>query len=205
MKRIASDSIKFRVDDEGRQRLAFAEVLVPDVLNVYGDFHTKEDIRRFAYEFAINGFAIDRNHNHTDVSSKVRIVEYFVARDNDPDFIPGSWVVGIHVLDDDIWNDILSGELNGFSYEALVSVLPVEINVPYSPDIAGVTLPDVDDGHVHQFYVRLNDKGRVVAGGTTVVNGHSHTISRHTFTDMDSGETHKHRFVIYEDEANDAA
>ena len=67
----------------------------------------------------INGFGIDVNHQNDDVSAGVKIVENFIARADDPDFVEGAWVIGVHVLDDDIWNDILSGELNGFSYEAL--------------------------------------------------------------------------------------
>jgi hypothetical protein len=188
--------IRFQVA-EGFERVAFAEVLIPNTLNVYGDFHTKESIRQFAYGFMINGFGIDLQHDNVDVSEKVRIVESFVARDGDPTFVPGAWVVGIHVLDDDIWNDILSGELNGFSYEAVVSVLPVEINVPDVQEAAGETYPDPTDGHTHQFYVRLDGDGRVISGGTTAERGHSHSISSHTFTDYDSAQTHRHRFSVY--------
>lgn len=199
MRHFTRDTIRFGVDEEGFERLAFAEVLIPNSPNVYGDLHSVESVRQFAYGFMINGFGLDLNHDNDDVSGKVRIVESFIARDSDTDFVFGAWVIGIHVLDDDIWNDILSGELNGFSYEALVSILPVEMVVPASRDLTGVTEADVDDGHVHQFYVRLDVDGRVIAGGTIVVNGHDHPIRSHTFTDYDEAETHRHRYSVFEE------
>jgi len=205
MRHFTRDTIRFSVDDEGFERLAFAEVLIPNVPNVYGDLHSPESVRQFAYGFMINGFGIDLRHDNDDVSQGVRIVESFIAREGDNMFVPGSWVVGIHVLDDQIWDDILSGELNGFSYEALVSVLPVEIVVPASRDITGVTQPDAVDGHTHRFYVRVNVEGRVITGGTTVENGHDHPITNHTFTNYDDADTHRHRYLVYEELANGAA
>lgn len=203
----ADQIIPFHVDDEGYERLVFGEVLIPGRPNVFGDFHTKESIRRFAYGFMINGFGLDVNHDNLDATHKFRIVESFIAREGDPDFVEGSWVVVSYILDDNMWNDILSGKLNGYSYEALVSFLPVEINVPDKRDFFGVTLPDLHDGHTHQFYARLDDNGRVVAGGTTVDNGHAHLISNHTFTDLSADLTHRHRFLLYEeyDDADDEA
>lgn len=205
MRHFTQDSIRFTVDEEGYERLAFAEVLIPNTINVFGDFHSVESVRQFAYGFMINGFGIDRDHDEINVAQKVRIVESFIAREGDPVFVPGAWVVGVHILDDDIWNDVLSGELNGFSYQALVSVLPVEVVVPGIRDFTGETLPDPDDGHVHGFYVRLDQNGRVILGGTTVSDGHDHTIRSHTFTDYDDAETHRHRYLTFEDMTDGAA
>lgn len=177
------------------ERLVFAEVLVPDTLNTYGDYHTKESIRNFAYEFMKRGFIVDVNHDRFDVSASVRIVESFIARSNDPDFIPGSWVIGMYVGDDDIWNKILRGEINGFSYEAMVQFMPVEMEVPYQPVFYGKTNADLNDGHVHRFTVFLDPEGHVVGGGTDVVNGHSHTIRGHTFTELAAGHSHIFNYV----------
>lgn len=188
--------IKFQPKD-GYERLAFAEVLVPDTLNVYGDYHTKESVRQFAYGFAINGFGIDRDHNNEDISGAVRIVEYFIASDNDERFTPGSWVVGIYVLDDQVWDDILSGKINGYSYEAMVATLGIDIVVDDFGQVKGITYPDVDGTHSHTYWALLDGDGRVIVGGTTQAeDGHSHTISGHTYTDFDGAETHRHRFDV---------
>jgi len=205
MRHFTKDTIRFTIDEEGFERLAFAEVLIPNQPNVFGDLHSVESVRNFAYGFMINGFGLDVNHDNVDVSEGVRIVESFIARADDPIFVEGAWVVAIHVLDNDIWNDILSGELNGFSYEALVSILPVDITVPGIRDLIGVTEPDPDDGHTHGFYVRLDANGRVLGGGTTVVNGHDHPIVSHTYTDFDEAETHRHRYSVFEEMEDGAA
>lgn len=189
----AEDTSSIRLivrDEEGFERIVFAEVLIPDVPNTYGDFHTKASVREFAYGFMMNGFGIDLDHNNDDVSDSVFVIESFVARANDPEFQEGAWVIGIHVADDAIWEKVLSGELNGFSYEADVFRKTAELEVPVRRFAEGVTQPDPIDGHQHEFAVMLSDDERPLIGGTSVVNGHSHTISKHTTTDSAFEHTH---------------
>jgi len=192
-------TIKFKPILGEYERIAFAEVLIPDSPNVYGDLHSAENIRQFAYGFMINGFGIDIDHNNINVTSQVKIIESFIARAGDPVFVEGAWVVGILVLDDEIWEDILSGELNGFSYQAMVSVLPVQVVYPDIQEFQGVTYPDIDDGHVHSFYVMLDEDGRVKVGGTDEVRGHSHAILSHTYSERstEGGDVHRHRYSLY--------
>ncbi len=185
----------FTKDDQGYERLVFAEVLIPDSLNTYGDFHTRESVREFAYGFMLNGFGIDMNHDNVDLSDEVHVVESFIARDNDPDFIPGSWVVGMHIDNDDLWRAVLRGDVNGYSYEAFVRKFDVELTVPDERIKYGETEPDPYDGHVHGFYVILDEEDRPLLGGTTVANSHSHTISDHTFTDKAYGHSHIFNYV----------
>jgi hypothetical protein len=197
---VAKTTLKFKPVSGEHERLVFAEVLVPDERNVYGDLHTAENIRQFAYGFMINGFQIDLDHDNKDVSDKIRVVESFIAREGDSTFITGAWVIGILVLDDKIWGDILSGELNGFSYEALVSSLEVGVVYPNLTEARGVTYPSILDGHVHSFSVELDDFGRVVRGETADSVGHLHTIASHTYTDLaadEAGRVHRHRYTLF--------
>ena len=187
--------IKFEPKD-GYEKLAFGVMIEPNRPNVYGDFHTKESVRQFAYGFMLNGFGIDIDHDNVNVSSRVKIVESFIAQANDPRGFPeGAWIIGIHVLDDIIWDDILSGELTGFSYEAMVSVLGVTVNVEDVRELTGETFP-AEDGHTHRWWARLDEDGRVIAGGTTVDQGHSHSIRTASRTELDENETHRHRVSI---------
>lgn len=187
---------KFVVKDgNGFERIVFGEVVIPDTPNVYGDFHTRESIRDFAYGFMLCGFGIDVDHDNVDVTGKVRIVESFIARDNDPDFIPGSWVVGCIVYDDEIWNKILSGDINGFSYEALISQLDVEAILPVDIFKFGVTEPDPVDGHYHYYFAVLDDDGRPISGGTTYTNQHRHDIQFHTVTSDSFGHNHRYNLI----------
>lgn len=192
-------TIKFKPKQGEHERIAFGEVLIPDSPNVYGDLHTPENIRQFAYGFMINGFGLDVDHDNISVTAGVKIVESFIAREGDQTFVVGAWVVGILVLDDEIWEDILSGELNGFSYQALVSLLPVQVVFPEISEFHGETFPDIDDGHTHPFFVMLDMDGRVKAGGTEEVKGHSHVIVNHTYTELNTegGDQHRHRYSLY--------
>lgn len=182
-------------DDEGFERIVFAEVLIPDTTNTYGDYHTKESIREFAYGFMINGFLKDIDHNNVD-RQDLYVIESFIAREGDPTFIEGSWVVGMYVEADDVWQKILNGELNGYSYEALVSAFDVDIQIQSDNSRYGITESDPYDGHTHDFFVWLNNDGSVMFGGTSVTNGHNHTISLHTVTDAAFEHTHRYNFVV---------
>lgn len=182
-------------DEQGFERIVFAEVLLPDSPNTYGDLHTRESIREFAYGFMINGFAIDIDHDN-ESRQDVYILESFIARDGDPDFVEGSWVVAMYVENDQIWEDVLSGELTGYSYEAFVSAMPVEVQVPDEATRYGQTEKDPYDGHTHDFFVWIDEYGVPSFGGTTESNGHTHTISGNTRTDV--AFSHRHIFNIVE-------
>ena len=191
----SDDSASVRLfvrDDEGMDRVVFAEMLIPNVMDVYGDLYTAESIKEFAYGFMLNAVGIDIDHDNVDRSDLLTIVESFLVREGDIDFIPGSWVIGMHIADDEIWGKVMAGELNGFSYEAMMNVLQVDVEVPVDTWRIGVTQPDTLDGHIHEFFVLLDEEGRVVAGGTSDTNGHRHLISSHTFTE--SAEWHSHIF-----------
>ena len=182
-------------DDEGFDRLVFAEVIIPDAPNVYGDFHTKQSVRDFAYGFMDAGYGIDVNHDNDDITGKVYVVESFIAREGDKDFIEGAWVVGMYIPDDDMWQGVLDGNLNGYSYEAFVKVMYTDIEVPNEQDRIGTTEPDIYDKHTHEFFVLLDKEGRPLMGGTSITNGHSHSITRHTTTDTAFEHSHIYNFV----------
>jgi len=187
--------IHVRSDREWEQ-VVFAEVLVPDVANVYGDYWSATAIRHAAYAFMMQGFGIDVEHDNIDITGgKAVVVESFIARANDPDgFIEGAWVVGMKITDATLWADILSGEINGYSYEALVSFFTAVLTVLDDGIRQGVTEPDTTDGHVHNFVVMVDVDNRPIEGGTSFDHGHSHVITRHSITEADSG--HKHRYNL---------
>lgn len=188
-----------RSDSREWEQVVFAEVLVPGVVNSYGDFHTKESVAQFAYEFARQGYGIDINHDGVDVAGTVcYVVESFIARPGDPDFIEGSWVVGVKVTDKATWERILSGELNGFSYQALVEMTPVTVAAERGRQIAGVTEPHPEDGHTHTFVLLLDEFNNPMAGGTSETAGHAHKIVSHTTTEVAQGHNHRYQVLIPE-------
>lgn len=185
-------------DTNGFERVVYGEVLIPHVRNVYGDLHTEASVRDFAYGFMIQGFGKDVNHDNLDRSGQLHVVESFIAREGDPDFIKGSWVVGMYIGDDDIWDQVLAGELNGYSYEALIKQTDVLVGLPALAVRYGLTEPDLFDQHTHAFFAILDDDGRVLAGGTAVTQDHRHDILTHTTTEEAWGHNHRYNLVIGE-------
>lgn len=183
-------------DENGFERIVFGEVLLPDTINVYGDFHTKESIRQFAYGFMIAGFGIDHEHRNQDVSESVKVVESFIARKGDPDFNEGAWVIGMYIGDDDLWQAVLDGDINGYSYEALVQFLGIQIQTSMDRVKYGTTEEYPVDGHLHNFTVVIDEDGRPITGGTSIDNGHSHSISSHSVTDQSFGHTHRYNYTL---------
>lgn len=180
-----------KVDDE--KRVVYGEVYAPYVLDVHGDFMAPDDIEAMAHRFMqLNNItrAIDTNHNNQSNGSYP--VESFIAREGDPDYTPGAWVLGVKVPDDEVWRAVKRGDLNGYSFEALVYKVAVIVSVDATPDHVGKT--EENDGHSHFFYVKLNSDGKVESGMTSEDEGHSHVIKRGTATEK--SQNHSHRIMI---------
>lgn len=187
------------------ERVVLSEVLVPNVANTFADIYTEEAIKEFCYQYALQGYGLDIEHDGVDVQGlKYVVVESFIARPGDPDFIEGSWVVGVKVLDDDLWQDVLDGKINGFSFEAQCNLDPITIT--YEDDswvTSGVTEPDPVDGHTHVYTVVIGPLNKVISGGTGVTNGHSHSITTHTITGESSGHLHRYQVLGDDDDEED--
>jgi hypothetical protein len=194
-----------RSDAQEYEQVVACELLIPDIPNSYGDIYTREAIKEFVYAYAMHDYFIDVNHDQVDVrDQKAIVVESFIARPGDPDFIEGSWVVFMKILDADLWQKILDGEINGYSYEAGVLMTEVVIQNLRNRQVVGTTEPDPVDGHTHTYLVLLNALNKPISGATGETAGHAHTISRHTVTDKAASLTgweHSHRYqVITSDE-----
>lgn len=182
---------------DAKKRLVFAEVYAPNRPDSDGEFMDADDIEKMAYAFmkSMKLDQVDTNHDGTLVEGAM-VVESFIARKGDPDFIEGSWVVGVHVANDKMWEAIEKGDINGFSVEAWVKKDEVEVEVEIPSVLQGRTLKH-DDDHDHSFFVAYDDDGRFLGGRTDVVNGHYHVIKRGTVTE--ESDSHKHKFSHVED------
>lgn len=179
--------------DEDKQ-IVFGEVYAPvELPDSDGDVMSAESIESMAHLFMKNyrQGSIDVNHDNDIVPATV--VESFIVRKGDELYIEGAWVVGVHIEDDEIWEGVKSGELNGFSLEGLAkaTVKEVEIDVPAS--VSGKTIKE--DGHAHKFTIRFDDDGVFLGGRTAVTNGHSHEITNGTLTEETNGHAHKFSYV----------
>jgi hypothetical protein len=179
------------------KRMVWAEVYAPDRPDADGEFMRAETIEKMAYDFmrAQKLDAVDSQHDQINKDGCC-VVESFIARKGDPDFIEGAWVVGMHVDNDDLWSQIEKGEIAGFSMEAMVIKEPQQVEVDIQPVLAGRTLKSEFDDHMHDFLVAYDDSGKFMGGRTTPASdGHYHVIKSGTVTEKSgSGEGHRHRF-----------
>ena len=177
--------------DAPDQQLVFGEVYSPDRPDAQGEFMRAPEIERMAHEFVRKGRVgqIDVMHDNRVVPG-LCIVESFIARKGDPDFLEGAWVIGMHVPDEQLWQKIKKGEINGFSMEAMVSRHDQDLQIDVPPVVTGRTSKSED--HEHQYYVTYDDAGRFKGGTTDMAAGHLHTIIAGTHTQ--TVNSHSHRF-----------
>src|SRR5271169_849770 len=97
-----TETVSIKKLDAARQ-MVWAEVYVPMVPDSQGDFCTAPEIENMAYNFmkGQRQYNVDTEHNLT--KNETCVIESFIARPGDPDFQPGSWVVGMHVADPKTW------------------------------------------------------------------------------------------------------
>lgn len=179
----------------GEYHYVFGEVYAPLQVDTDGEAMTSGDIRKMAHDFIAAGMvkAIDRDHNQVVCGAEV--VESFIARGNDPDYREGAWVLGVRMKGGSIWEAIKSGEINGFSVDALVHKSIQTVLVELTRIASGDTEPNQEEdvlAHSHVFYTEFLDNGRIKFGTTDEVLGHFHTISGTVVTDKAMGHTHRY-------------
>jgi len=179
---------------DGDQQLVTGQVYSPGTLDAHGHFMTAEDLRKVAHQFMSDGLhtSIDVQHDNRTIDAV--IVETFVARDNDPDFEPGSWVATVKVNDAHVWKLIKDGEINGYSFEILTYRKDVVVEVEFSSWYYGFTDPDPYDKHTHPFMVRMDAKGQIAWGKTGLGSDGSpaHSITKSSITDKVGEHTHRY-------------
>ncbi len=104
------------------KRIVYGEVLAPDAVDAQGDRVRAEEIEAAAHRFLARGGVVGAMH--AEVSGVGRVVESFVARDGDPDFAPGAWVLGVQ-LNEDAWRHVQDGAWTGFSIGGRAARRPV--------------------------------------------------------------------------------
>ena len=176
-------------------RIVWGEVYAPGFPDSQGDFMSEDTIREMAYGFMKKQdlAAIDTNHSREPNGS--HIVESFIAREDDSIFIPGSWVLGVRVPDDETWELVKSGELNGFSIDGHGVRVDTVIDINMPEILAGET-DEGEDGHKHTFFVKFDQAGKFLGGETSeAADGHKHLIKLGTVTEEAKGHSHRFSFI----------
>jgi hypothetical protein len=184
-----------KLDNE--EQIVFGEVYAPDFPDSQGDYMTPGEIKKMAYNFMRKGAMSNIDTNHTQQPNGSYVAESFIAREDDPVFIPGSWVIGVKVPDPALWQMVKTGELNGFSLDGF----GVRTEKPLVVDMPELLKGETDEvrDHHHAFTVRFDHEGNFMGGMTNPgPDGHVHKIARGTVTEDAGVIPHNHRFSFVE-------
>ena len=181
-----------KLDDE--EQIVFGEVFAPGFPDSQGDVMSATEVKKMAYNFMQKGLLSNIDTNHSRNPNGPRIVESFIARDNDDTFLPGAWVIGVHVPDQAVWKMVKSGDLNGFSLDGMGIRTDTLFEIDMPEILKGETTETA--GHTHTFFVKYDADGNFRGGKTSpALDGHVHKIERGTVTEMTNGHSHRFSFV----------
>lgn len=185
-------SVKFSAINH-KNKIVYGVVYAPDMLDAFGGFSDREEITKLAYRFMQLDLSRVIDTQHDNVPNNSIPIESFIAKEGDPLFPEGSWVLGTKIVDDALWEDIINGTYNGYSMQIRTKVKAYDISYFSFPSLVGST--EVSQEHTHYYFLELDEKGRIIKGNTSVDDGHSHSISTNSITDTESD--HSHRIVIH--------
>ena len=176
------------------EQVVFGEVYAPGFPDSQGDYMSADEIKKMAYNFMQKGLVGNIDHDHSQVPNGSYVAESFIARDDDPTFIPGSWVLGVKIPDEAVWHRVKSGDLNGFSLDGF----GVRTDKPFVVEMPELLKGETDsvEDHTHSFVVKFDRKGNFMGGMTNPAeDGHVHRILRGTVTEPAQGHVHRFSFI----------
>ena len=98
------------------QRIAYGVVLEPETEDSQGDVIGAEEIERTAHGFLLESRRIGLGHTRKILAAPV---ESFVApadfKFGNEEVKKGSWVLGVKIFDEQIWQDVNAGLFQAFS------------------------------------------------------------------------------------------
>jgi hypothetical protein len=138
MERVVIEN-KFRIiersEDEDEQ-IVTGIVADPENVDSYGQMIEAAVVRKMAHNYMQHhrnlgtDHAKDEDGNPIILNEDIVILESWVTREEGViggETVPvGAWVLVVRVLNDEIWQRVLDGELNGYSFEAIVWRVPIE-------------------------------------------------------------------------------
>jgi hypothetical protein len=192
---LAENAVQFAIAnvDESR-RLVFGQVYQPNKIDAKGWYMDPDEVEKMAHRYMRLANLRDTiDTNHDNIPNGCYPVQSFIARKGDLDYAEGSWVLGVKITSDEIWKQIIGGEINAFSMEIYVKRVPAIARYEITPNQVGVTEP-AEDGHVHYFYAQIDENGKVTGGKTSVSAGHFHEIELNSVTEDSKG--HAHRYFV---------
>lgn len=192
-------ALKIKSDDE---QIVFGPVYVPDSVDSDVESMTRADVKKMAYEFLSSGLVEKIDVGHSCEESGNTVVESYLARDNDPDFVPGTWLLVVKVNNDEDWAKIKKGEINGYSFFGTSKKETKRVLVEIMTAASGETKKSSEDGllpaHYHDFFIEFDEDGDIVKGYTSTDMEHKHVILAADATELSMD--HAHRINLNEED-----
>lgn len=98
--------------------------MLPDSVDLHGDFTSSEEVRKACHNF--NKSAKRANLFHKVMTDSFEVLESYLAPTDfvldDKTVLKGTWLMSLQVKDDDLWELIRSGDVNGISIGAMADV-----------------------------------------------------------------------------------
>ena len=128
--------------EDNDKRLVYGPVLTPDV-PIYRrtdeeEFYItfpKNVVEKMAHQYMEEGRLWSFTENHDSIADDTVVVESWVKMGkNDKsvelgiDVPDGTWMMGVHITNDELWNKVKKGELKGFSIECAAFLDEIKIN-----------------------------------------------------------------------------
>jgi DNA adenine methylase len=107
-----------KAEERGDERYVLGVVLEPETVDAQDDIYSADEVRKAAHLFLEEYGGVGLMHQ-VSVADRVKIVESYLAPVDfaigDATVVKGTWLLGLHVLDDGMWGDIKAGRLTGLS------------------------------------------------------------------------------------------
>lgn len=101
------------------ERFILCTVLAPEEVDLHEDIYSAEEIRKAQRKFMLKYQNIKLMHRKMLTSDEVAIVECYIAPCDmtigEDKITKGTWMMGLHIMSDVIWDAVKNGELTGLS------------------------------------------------------------------------------------------
>ena len=123
--------------DPGDERFVLGIVLEPEVVDAQGDIYSADEIRQAAHRFMEEFGGLGLMHRMR-VNDQVKVLESYLAPvEFDLAGVAvrkGTWLLGVHVISDELWGQVKDGTLTGFSIGGSARRHPEPSKSPNVPD-----------------------------------------------------------------------
>lgn len=112
------------------ERFVLGVVLAPEVADSQGDIYSHDEVRKAAHGYMERtGGTLGKQHSEI-VTGKLKVLESYLAPADfevgGQQITSGTWLMGIRVVDDDLWQGVKSGSFTGFSIGGAAVRKPLE-------------------------------------------------------------------------------